>query len=273
MFFKRILKKIKLFVILVQKIRFFFDICKKKSINKHFNSNTIVHLMFNDKFLKPYVVFLNKYFDSKKHIVLCKRWFDKYPFPEGENVYELESYNYIDFSRVKKIVCHSVFDNELVDIFYHKKELLNKTCCIVWGGDYTCRSNEERQPKDFFVLSNFNQYICGVDEPIIRKMYNISEDKLFFKDASYIFPLNKTVLDNLTCIKKDYIQIQLGQSVQESILDSMDLLYKFKDENIRIVVILSYGGNGVLENEIIKKGCSLFGNKFIHIDNYMSPED
>lgn len=281
MMLKRILKKSKLLVSLVQRSRSFVCRAKKKkiakkiarNINRHINSDSIVHLMFNDKFLKPYVDFLNKYFNSQKHIILCKRWFDKYPFPEGENVFEIKSFDYIDLMRAKKIICHSVFDHEIIEKFYQEQQLLNKTCCVVWGGDFTSRKKDISQSKDIFVLGNFSQYIGGIDEPIVRKMYNISDKQIFFRSVRYIFPLNKNILDNVAPTKKNYIQIQLGQSAQESILDSMDLLYKFKDENIMIVVILSYGGDGVLENEIIKKGIALFGDKFKYIDNYMSPED
>lgn len=277
MLIKTILKKSSLLVSIVHKTRACVDSSKKKkiakNINKYINSDTIVHLMFNDKFLKPYVDFLNKYFDSQKHLVLCKRWFDKYPFPEGENVFEIKSFDYIDLNCAKKIVCHSVFDHEVIDKFYQEKKLLNKTCCVIWGGDFTDRSKEEKQQKDLFVLGNFYQYIGGIDESIVREMYNISDKQFFFRNVSYIFPLNKTILDNVTCTKKEYIQIQLGQSVQKSILNSMDLLYKFRDENIMIVVILSYGGDGILEKEIIKKGLDLFGDKFKYIDTYMNPED
>ena len=274
---KKNLKKCKLLVSLVHKSIEFINRCKGEGvirrINKEINSETVVHLMFNDKFLKPYVDFLNRHFYFQKHMILCKRWFDKYPFPEGRNVFEINSFDYIDLNCSKKIICHSVFDHEVIDKFYQKKELLDKTCCVVWGGDFTARPKEERQQKDLFVLGNFYQYVCGIDEPVVRKLYNISSNQFFFRKVSYIFPLNKSILDNLSPEKKDYIQIQLGQSVQESILDSMDLLYKFKDENIRIVTILSYGGDGFLENKIIKKGLNLFGDKFKHIDTYMNPED
>jgi len=272
---KSVLKKCSVLVFIVRKARAIKRIMLNKmnikKINKLLSEGVIIHLMFNDKFLKPYVDFLNKYFNCKKHIVLCKRWFDKYPFPEGKNVFEIESFDCINLVNAKKIICHSVFDHEVIDRFYQERELLGKTCCVIWGGDFTNRSKEKRLHKDLFVLGNFYQYVGGIDEPIVREMYNISDKQIFFRNVNYIFPLNKTILDNVTCKNKGYIQIQLEQSAEISILDSMDLLYKFKDENIKIVVILSYGGDGVLENEIIKKGCLLFGDKFEHIDNYMSP--
>lgn len=274
---KDFFKKSKSLVFIVRKLKsIFFSLKKKyfaKIINDKLISNTIVHLVFNDKFIKPYVSFINKYFNHEDHVFLCKRWFDKYPFPEDENVFEIETFDYINLRKVKKIICHSAFDNDVINYFYENKELLKKTCCIIWGGEFTCRTKEEMKSKDLYVLSNFYQYIGGIDEPIVRKMYNISEKQKFFNKPNYSFPVSKEILDNVKINKKNYIQIQLGQSVQESILDSLDYLYKFKDENIRVVTILSYGGNGFLEKEIIKKGTSLFGNKFMHIDSYMSPND
>ena len=46
--------------------------------------------MFNDKFNKPYVDFLNKNFGKNEHLILCKKWFSEHPFPLGENVIEIK---------------------------------------------------------------------------------------------------------------------------------------------------------------------------------------
>lgn len=58
-------------------------------IQKRINAARYVHLMFNDKFNKPFVGFLNRHFDPSEHLVLCKRWFSEHPFPTGPNVVEV----------------------------------------------------------------------------------------------------------------------------------------------------------------------------------------
>ena len=102
---RAILKKNKGLVFLVKKKRLIVKNIKQfflaQKIKYRIKSDTIVHLMFNDKFNKPYVDFLNEYFDSKQHIVLCKRWFT-HPFPTGKNVFEIETLKNINLKNVKK---------------------------------------------------------------------------------------------------------------------------------------------------------------------------
>ena len=43
--------------------------------------------MYNDKFNKPFVDFLNANFNKNEHMILCckKHSVDLYPFPEGDH--------------------------------------------------------------------------------------------------------------------------------------------------------------------------------------------
>mgnify|MGYP000059736785 FL=1 len=79
------------------------------------------------------------------------------------------------------------------------------------------------------------------------------------------------MLDNTKKQKKGYVQIQINNSCDKSTLEVLDYLKKYKDENIKIVTILSYGQMDYKE-EIIKKGKKIFDDKFTYIDNYLSPE-
>ena len=87
-----------------------------------------------------------------------------------------------------------------------------------------------------------------------------------------IFPVSTDVLDKTQKIKKDYLQIQINNSCDQSTLDMLQVLAKFKDEKIKVVTILSYGQLDFRE-QIIETGKSIFGDKFEYVDKYMSSFD
>ncbi len=267
---KDFLKNNKLLVELVYKIRLvktkMLNHTTIKKINHAINSNSIIHLMFNDKFNKPYVDFLKEYFDSKQHIVLCKRWFN-FPFPFGTNVFEVSTFKNIHFQRCKKIICHSLFDSEVIDLLYCNKKLLKKTSWVVWGGDLY---NSIRDDKNDYVRSNFSQYLTGIDQQIIKNKYNKNAECVDV--GGYLFPITKKMLDNAEkkTNKKNCTVVQINNSSDKSTIEIFHLLEKFKNENIIIRTIVSYGE---YKNEVIKEGLKIFGEKFEYLDSYLDPQD
>lgn len=237
-------------------------------IQERIDSAKYVHLMHNDKFVKPFVDFLNKNFDNSEHIVLCKRSCKQHPFPIGNNVFETESYKPFVFDKVDKVFCHSLFDIEVVDYLYNHKDILkNKSYWVIWGGDLY---NARRDEKNDYVRSNFKGYLTDFDTDVAKDKYNLYNKNFYCIHA--IFPITKKMIENTTKLKKDFIQIQINNSCDDSTLQMLDVLSRFKDENIKITTILSYG-KMQFKDEIINKGKSLFGNKFIYIDSYLPPED
>lgn len=238
-----------------------------QKINKRIKSYKYVHIMFNDKFNKPFVDFLNRNFDKKEHLVLCKRFFKEYPFPTGENVIEIKSLQNLNFEKCEKIICHSLFDGELVDYLYKHKDILKeKSYWMIWGGDLY---NAPRDKKNDFVRENFKGYLTSNDKEVLEKKYNFISNTY---SVDYVFPITKEMLDNTKRIEHSYIQIQINNSCDKTTLEILNVLSKFKNENIKIVTILSYG-NMDYKDDIINEGKKIFGEKFEYIDNYMSPKD
>lgn len=251
---KKLLKKIK------SKIRVF-------KINNKIKKYKFVHLMFNDKFNKPFVDFLNRSFNPKEHLILCKRFFNEFPFPEGENVIEIKSLKGLKFDSVKKIICHSLFDNELVDYLYTHKEILkNKAYWVIWGGDLY---EAPRDEKNDYVRKNFCGYLNDVDKHFAIKKYGMQGK---FYPMFYSFPISKKTLDDTKKQQKEYLQIQINNSCDKSTIEMLETLSKFKDENVMITTVLSYG-NIRYKQEIIQKGKEIFADKFNYLDTTLSPKE
>lgn len=268
----KLLKKIKPVHIILKKCKWFVlsvkNINAAKKANKLINEDVNLHLMFNDKFNKPIVDFLNTYFEPSKNIFLCKRWFS-YPFPEAENVVEVTAFTGIKLHKAKKIICHSLFDEEVINRFYMEKQLLKKAYWIIWGGDLT-NKRVKLTKKNKYVFENFKGYCGEADEKYAKTHLNIPADFKFLKNL-YPFPLNKKILDTIECPKKDFVQIQIAQSIDISILPVMNQLVRFKNENMRICCVLSYGDSLDVKQKIKSYGQELFGDKFFTVEEYMTP--
>lgn len=251
-------------------INFFRNKCLNKQIRKY----RFVHLMYNDKFNKPVVDFLNRNFNTNEHIVLCRRLNNEFPFPEGENVIEISHLKGLDFKENEKIICHSLFDKGVVKYLYkHQKQLQEKAYWVVWGGDlYNCVKNAMND----YVRKNFRGYMFFAlnDKNVLLKNYGHILNENFYPieyplslDISKIEPVSNSYIYIYR-----YLKIQINNSCDESTLEMLDILSKFKNENIKIIVILSYG-KMEFKNAIIQKGKDIFADKFEYIENYLSPEE
>ncbi len=247
----------------------------KQKINEDISKYKYVHIMYNDKFNKPFVDFLNKYFDSNEHMVLCSRSSTDYvarPFPEGKNVYEFIKLDGLNLraQNIEKIIFHSLFTKGCVDYLYENKDILEKSYWRIWGGDLY---RAPRDKKNDYVRENFKGYIGIIDREYALSKYPTMPDN-FYK-MFYNFPLSKEMLDKaLETVSRDSktTVIQINNSCDYSTLEMLDILSKFRDENIRIVTILSYG-KMEYKDKIIHKGKEIFGDKFEYVQNWIFPKD
>lgn len=248
---------------------------KKFKLQKRVDNAEIIHIMYNDKFNKPFVDFLNKNFDTKKHLILCARGEEclTRPFPTGDNVIEIQDVRLIDFSskKIKKIICHSLFMMDLVEKLYEEPKLLKNSYWLMWGGDLY---EAPRDTKNDFVRKNFKGYLTvspGDKDYLINK-YGIKN--VNSRNVQYIVPTDIQILNEAMQKKEggNSIHIQINNSACETTIEILEILSKFKDENINITTILSYG-NIEYNDDIINKGKSIFGEKFKYLDKMISPED
>lgn len=253
---------------IIKKIKKYFYIRK---VNRRISKYKYVHLMFNDKFNKPFADFINRNFDSKEHLFLCHKWFNEFPMPKGDNV--ISSWNYatvkLKSKHIKKIICHSLFDRKIVDYLYKNQDILKeKAYWMIWGGDLY---EAIRDKKNDFVRANFKGYISDTDGDceVAMQKYN-SHTKTY--NAGYTFPITKEMLDKTKRAGHDYVQIQINNSCDSSTLEILDVLSKYRNKNIKITTILSYG-KMEYKDEIIKKGQEIFGEKFEYLDKYLTPSE
>lgn len=251
----------------------------KKKINEYKLNRRIartkyIHVMFNDKFNKPFVEFLNSNFAVGEHLILVHPM-GTFPVPEGENVFVIQKMKNIKFNgrKTEKVIFHSLFDLEFVDYLYtHPDILKEKAYWIIWGGDlYNAPADE----KNTFIRKNFKGYVSSIsgDEKLAQQKYQ-SEAKLY--SASYTGPISRKTMQDARKkaleSKREFIRILVNNSADETTLEAFDILEKFKDEKIIVSTILSYGQTQ-FNDEIIAAGKKIFKEKFEYLDTYKSPEE
>lgn len=247
---------------------------KAKRINKIIRRYKFIHIMDSDKFAKPFVDFLNRNFDMKEHLVLCKRTDrDEFPFPHGENVIEIKTLLYLKFKNNEKVFFHSLFNHESVKYLYKHKDILKeKAYWQIWGGDLY---NAPRDKKNDFVRENFRAYITDVDNDkvVLEKRYATRKNKKVYH-ATYTFPVTINMIQQAkdSLKKRNATIIQINNSCDDSTLEMLDILSKFKMKNIIVKTILSYG-KLEFKQAIIDKGNAIFGDKFEFIDMILPPQD
>ena len=150
----------------------------KAEINEKLKNYKYAHIMFNDKFNKPLVDFLNRNFNIKEHIILCQRWYKDFPFPTGDNVFEMINLEKLEIpDNIEKIIFHSLLGGEYAEYLYKHQDILkNKAYWVIWGADLYEAPRDEIND---FVRANFKGYTDITDEEYAKNKYNIDKNKKF----------------------------------------------------------------------------------------------
>lgn len=247
-----------------------------------------IHIFPKEKFTKGYVEFINKYFGEKGHRFYIIN-IDSIggTIPRTSNVELLTKDNYRDFiktlSDAKSIYLHSFFSERTIyKIFGFRPWLLKKTTWIAWGGDIynyriynkTIKGKIKICVKRFFV-KKFQKVAVLADNDFeyAKKYYKARCEKHV---VSYVTDSGQAILDKLSEKKRvehEETRIVIGNSATETCLHKrmLDQLKKFKDENIKIYLPLSYGDK-VYAKEIEEYAKNIFFDKVVVIKEYMDRE-
>ena len=115
--------------------------------------------------------------------------------------------------------------------------------------------------------------VAGIITPFDKSIYEL---KLNCTKPHFDIPYDVSLLkySKINKEKKDFTHILVNNCADSTTLEMLEILSKFKDENIKISTILSYiaAGQENCKEEIIKTGQDLFGNKFSAIEEFLPLE-
>lgn len=227
-----------------------------------------VHLMNSGIHSVSIIRFINKFFNNNEHcFIFPGLMLDliKDDLSGVSNVFHCSIRN-IDLKDVNKIIVHGLFDGSLIRQLYKYNKYLSKSYWFIWGGDLYSAPNDK---KNNFIRKNFAGILTAFDKDVYESKYGNCNS---YFDITYPHDLNESML--VSCDTKDYIHIQINNSEDETTIEMLNILAKFKNEKIKISTILSYKtvGHKDIRDEIINLGYSIFQDKFNPILDFM-PKD
>lgn len=237
------------------------------------NNFYILHIMVLDKFIAPFINFVDKYFERKNH---------KYVLITSEKYnYGLKKEHDIEFlhtdddifttlvqymNEAEKIILHGLWREKVNLILKENPLLLKKSYWIMWGGDFYFPEKQSELQK--YVIENVSYLVTGTKGEIdyVRNNYNAKGEHI--EAFVYTSNLFKNIKSSLKTNNK--IKILIGNSSTETNqhFEVFKKLEKYKNENIEVFVPLSYG-DFKYGMQVMKSGYEIFGNKFKPIIDFM----
>jgi len=250
----------------------------------------VVHIINNDKFIKPFIDFIEKNFNSTEHLFIFISGGDEKVFfiPKANNIININNL-YIGkknilklsntltpyFKQADKVILHSLFSDDLINYLYLHQKFLKKSFWVMWGGDLYAHILTKQTIKNTFfryrkkrvikLMGGLVTYIKG-DFELAKKWYGATGQHYecfmypsnIYKEYSLKEKINKT------------INIQVGNSADSTNnhIKIFEKLKKYKNENINIYVPLSYG-NKEYARKVTIKGKKLFKDKFHPMTEFM----
>jgi dTDP-N-acetylfucosamine:lipid II N-acetylfucosaminyltransferase len=182
-----------------------------------------------------------------------------------------------------KVIFHQLNQPKVYLFLFLNPSVNKKTYWMVWGGDlYGIAMNPQG-----FKMRLFNRVIRKSVISKLAGVIGLKEDYDALKDyyptkasqydAIYPIPSKPSEIDikgSQTVQKKTTLKILVGHSANpaNNHKGTLDLLKKYKNEDLQIVCPLSYGDQNYA-NEIRNIGVDMFGAKFSSLDEFMSPEE
>lgn len=242
-----------------------------------------LHLMILSKTTIDFIKFLEKNIGLEEH---------EFIFWKGENPHQIELENttkitilenkkdlfmfYLKLFKLKKykrIFLHGWYFPRFTIPLFLNSYLLKKIYWIIWGEDlysYPKRKTTKILKKiDEYVKRNIKYYVSYIrgEYRLVQKWFK-AKGKFY---QSFTYPSNLYKKIEFKEEEKKELYIQVGNSGEESNnhFEILEKLLEFKDQNIKLFCILSYGGSEEYKKNVIKKGYELFSEKFYPVTNFM----
>jgi len=252
-----------------------------------FKNKKIVHIMVLDKFIPPYIDFINRYFDKKRHefIIWGKPRFEYGLTPEHKVTWidsKIKVFNLLKSLYMSdKIILHGLWKERVIQLLLIQPWLIKKCYWVMWGGDFYFPEIHSRQKK--ILIKNLKHFVTIVegDYEYIKENYQAGG----FLHECFCYPSN-AINESILQFAKYYLNILSKSNINRTInilvgnsatkynnhLEIFEKLYSYSNEKIKIFVPLTYGDMKYAQ-EIIEIGRNMFGDKFIPLREHMPYED
>lgn len=248
----------------------------------------IVHLIKPDKFIQPFVDFVDKNLSLKGHVFFVFGSSKKYAIQKRKNIYFINTpLDYvITFPRLvlacksaKKIILHGLFW-KVVAFFFLFRSFPSKSYWIIWGGDlyiYKARKATLRNKIYEFlrksVIKKIGYIVTSLDGEyrLVRKWYKLKTE--YIKMFVYPSVVYKPIISNTKRNKKMMILLGNSSTQTNRHMEALEIISKKNEANSEFLVFcpLSYG-DMKYRDLVIKRGIFLLKDKFIPMTDFIPLE-
>ncbi len=190
----------------------------------------------------------------------------------------------------KKVFIHGLFSHYLVTILFLQPWVLKKCNWVIWGGDLYSYTEEKLSFKSKlieFMLSRVIRNMGGIitsikgDYELAKTWYCAKGQRVdtcypYYPSGMGTEKIEEILakVDQANLNNNSPINILIGNSAYETNnhFEIINLLDQYKNENIAIYALLSYGDKNYAE-KVCKRGKLIFGDKFICVTEYMPYEE
>jgi hypothetical protein len=240
-----------------------------------------LHVMHNDKFSQPYIELVNEHFEHEGHVFVfyggCSE--AEFSIPDLANVVVLRGPKQLHFlglfiRAAQRIFFHSFLVHPTLAYLHRFRRRLHKAAWIIWGadlyGDKAVRETDYFRNKQAVVQSLGGLIVVAPgDLDIAREYYGFSGPGYY---GLYRLPVSRKILDGCgRATGNGEIVVQINNSCDASVLDTLQELRRFSDRPMKIRTILSYGDKCV-QDKIMRTGREYFGQKFVAVTEFLPPE-
>lgn len=245
----------------------------------------ILHICELDKFIPPFIDFVEINCDFERHAFVLIGDIEKFPVQIRPNVIHLNLSSKIQYVALlmqmhfaRKIILHGIFRREIVRMLSLTPWLLAKCYWVMWGGDlyhYQFRirnihEDEYEKIRAYVIrrIGHFVTYVKG-DYELVQQWYGATGKY----HECFMYPSNLYKEQAAPLKNKNLINILAGNSAAPSNrhLEIFEKLSAYKNENVMIYCPLSYDDrdNAI---QVAKRGKELFGNRFVALMEFMPVE-
>jgi dTDP-N-acetylfucosamine:lipid II N-acetylfucosaminyltransferase len=243
----------------------------------------IVHIVFNEKFIKDFYDLIIENFDRDEHVFIFLPGVDevKCKIPLAKNVLKITQDSKVFKNKIKlfnllnkqckdadKIVLHSLINQNVVRFLFFYRYLLKKCYWIMWGADVYSYRRKTKGIKGVIgkymrrsVFKSIGYLVTGTpgDVEIARKQYQSSGKHI----RCFNYPSNLYKHCDLPKVENERIVVQIGNSADPTNNHEkiFDLLHIVESDSYTIFCPLSYGHKDYIE-KVLKSGLSTFKDKF-----------
>lgn len=251
-------------------------------------SGKIVHVCILDKFIPPFIDFVEEHFDDfeDRHIFWVKGDTKKYPYRASKNIIstplsKIESiFSYIQaVNSADKIILHGLFQADQIICLSVMPWLHKKCYWVIWGGDLYSRQLANKTVR-WHITEVFRRWLIPrIGHLVTHVEGDIDRAREWYKAKGRwheCFMYTSNLFQSVQCQPRtdSRVNILIGNSADpnNNHLEILDKLLPYKSKNIQIYAPLSYGNQDHAKT-VRDYGKRLFSHKFTALAIFMTSRD